>query len=70
MVRFVKIIIVSLLMGLFFNYLLIYFEERLAFDQNIKSFYLIISVLLGLLFYLFFSFWIKAFKISDIKLKY
>ena len=69
-VRFVKIIIVSLLMGLFFNYLLIYFEEELAFDQNIKSFYLIISVLLGLLFYLFISFWIKAFKISDIKLKY
>ena len=70
MVRFVKIIIVSLLMGLFFNYLLIYFEKELAFEQNIKSLYLIISVLLGLLFYLFISFWIKAFKISDIKLKY
>ena len=69
-VRFVKIIIVSLLMGLFFNYLLIYFEEELAFEQNIKSLYLIVSVLLGLLFYLFISFWIKAFKISDIKLKY
>ena len=53
-----------------FNYLLIYFEEELAFEQNIKSLYLIVSVLLGLLFYLFISFWIKAFKISDIKLKY
>ena len=69
-VRFIKIIIVSLLMGLFFNYLLIYFQEQLAFDQNIKSFYLIVSVALGLLFYLFISYSIKAFKISDIKLKY
>ena len=40
------------------------------FNYSIKSFYLILSVVLGLLFYLFFSYWIKAFKMSDIKLKY
>ena len=68
--RFVKIIIASLFMGIFFNYLLIYFQNQLSFDQSMKSFYLILSVLLGLLFYLFISYWIKAFKISDFKLKY
>ena len=70
LVRFIKIIFASLLMGLFFDFLLTYFQNELAFNQNIKSFYLIISVVLGLLFYLFISYWIKAFKMSDIKLKY
>ena len=68
--RFIKIIIASLFMGIFFNYLLIYFQNQLSFDQSIKSFYLILSVLLGLLFYLLISYWIKAFKTGDFKLKY
>ncbi len=68
--RFIKIIIASAFMGVFFNYLLIYFENQLSFDYSIKLFYLILSVLLGLLFYIFISYWIKAFKISDFKLKY
>ena len=70
LVRVIKIIIASLLMGIFFNFLLSYFQNELAFNYNIKSFYLILSVVLGLLFYLFISYWIKAFKMSDIKLKY
>ena len=69
-IRFFKIIIASILMGIFFNFLLTYFQNELAFNQNIKSFYLILCVLLGLLFYLIISYWIKAFKINDIKLKY
>ena len=68
--QFFKIVITSLLMGIFFSFLLIYFQENLSFDQNIKSFYLILCVLLGLFFYLFISYMIKAFKMSDIKLKY
>ena len=68
--RFIKIIFASLLMGIFFNFLLIYFQNQLAFSQNLKSFYLIFSVILGLLFYLFISYWINAFKMSDINLKY
>ena len=35
-----------------------------------ESFYLFLSVMLSLLFYLLVSYWIKAFKMSDIKLKY
>ena len=69
-VRFIKIIIASFLMGVFFNFLLNYFQNQLAFNEDLKSIYLIVSVVLGLLFYLFVSYWIKAFKISDIKLKY
>ncbi len=68
--RFIKIIIASILMGIFFNFIIIYFQEELSFGQNLKSLYLIVSILLGLLFYLFVSYFIKAFKMSDIKLKY
>jgi len=70
LVRFIKIIISSILMGVFFNFLIYYFQDEISFNQNLKSFYLIISVVLGLLFYLFVSYFIKAFKMSDIKLKY
>ena len=69
-VKFIKIIIASILMGLFFNFLLNFFQNELAFNQNIKSLYLILSVILGLLFYLLICYLIKAFKMSDIKLKY
>ena len=69
-IKSIKIIIASILMGLFFNFLLNYFQNELSFDQNIKSFYLILSVVLGLLFYLLICYLIKAFKMSDIQLKY
>ena len=39
--------------------------ERMKFNG-----YLIITVLLSIVFYIFASFFIKAFKIEDIKLKY
>ena len=68
--RFSKIILSSLLMGIFFKFLLVYFQDKLGFNQNLKSLYLIFSVVLGLFFYLFVSYLIKAFKMSDIKLKY
>ena len=68
--RFIKIFSTSLLMGVFFNFLLNYFQNELAFNQNLKSFYLILCVILGMLFYFFLSYWIKAFKMSDINLKY
>ena len=70
LVRFIKIIIASILMGLFFNFLLDYFQNELSFEKTIKSFYLILSVILGLLFYLIVCYFIKAFKMNDIKLKY
>ena len=68
--RFFKIIFSSVLMGLFFNYLMIIFNEQLSFESPLKSIYLILSVILGLGFYLFTSYLIKAFQLKDIKLKY
>ncbi len=68
--RFFKIVFSSILMGLFFNYLIIIFNEQLSFENSLKSVYLILSVILGLGFYLFTSYLIKAFKLEDIKLKY
>ena len=68
--RFFKIVVASILMGLFFNYLILLFDEQLSFEYSFKSIYLILSVILGLVFYLLISYLIKAFKLEDIKLKY
>ena len=69
-IRLLKIIFVTILMGIFFKYLMISFENKLMFDQYLKPLYLILCVSLGLSFYLILSFFIKAFKFDDIKLKY
>ena len=68
--KFIKIVFASILMGLFFKYLILIFNNQLAYEYNFKSFYLILSVFLGLSFYLILSLFIKAFKYEDIKLKY
>ena len=57
-------------MGLIFNYLINFFNHNLSYEQNFKSAYLIGIVLFGLISYLLIAIFIKAFKISDIKLKY
>ena len=68
--RFIRIIFSVILMGIFFNFIINFFENNLAYEENFKIFYLILIVLLGLIFYLIIAIFIKAFKISDIKLKY
>ena len=68
--RFFKIVFSSILMGLFFNYLMIIFSEQLSFENSLKSVYLILSVISGLGFYLLTSYLIKAFQLEDIKLRY
>ena len=69
-IKFFKIIFASILMGIFFKYLILVFEKQLVYDYSFKSFYLVLSVLLCLAFYLFTSYCIKAFKYKDINLKY
>ena len=69
-IKFIKIIFASIMMGLFFNFVLNFFQNELAFNQSIKSFYLVLSVILGLIFYLLVCYFIKAFQTKDIKLKY
>ena len=68
--RVIKIIFASIIMALFFKFLISIFEIQLNYDYYFKSFYLILCVLLSLIFYLMISFFIKAFKYEDVKLKY
>ena len=70
LIKFLKIIFSSIMMGIFFKYLILNFENQLEYNHNFKSFYLILSVLLGLVFYLIVSFIIKAFNSKDLHLKY
>jgi len=69
-IKIFKIIFSSFLMCLFFKQLLFIFEKQLIYDYSFKSIYLIISVILGLIFYLLISHIIKAFNFEDVKIKY
>ena len=68
--RFMKILITSILMGIFFNYLIHFFNSKLIYEEIFKSIYLIGAVILSLTFYILVAIFIKAFKISDIHQKY
>ncbi len=70
LLRLIKIIICSISMAIIFYFLLNYFQDELIFTQKFKSFYLVLSTTLALLFYLLIAYLIKAFKMSDIKLEY
>mgnify|MGYP001185976939 FL=1 len=69
-IKFLRIIFASIVMGIFFKYLIIIFGNQLVYDYNFKSFYLLLSVLLCLTLYLVVSFFINAFNYKDLKLKY
>jgi putative peptidoglycan lipid II flippase len=68
--RFIKILISSILMGIFFNYLIHFFNDKFIYEESLKGIYLVGVVTLGLIFYLLIAILIKAFKRSDINLKY
>ena len=68
--KFLKILLSSIIMGGFIHYLIILFETNLDYDQSFKSVFLIGIVVAGFICYLLIAFFIKAFKISDINLKY
>jgi len=68
--RFIKILISSILMGIFFNYVIYFFNDKFFYQENLKGIYLVGVVILGLMFYLLIAILIKAFKRSDINLNY
>ena len=68
--KFFKILFSSIFMGAFIYYLIIFFKTNLAYEQSFKSIFLIGIVVAGFISYLLIAFLIKAFKISDINLKY
>ena len=68
--RFIKILLASILMGMFFNYLIHFLNDKLIYQEALKALYLVGTVILGFTFYILVAVFIKAFKISDIHLKY
>ena len=68
--RFIKILLASVLMGIFFKYVIHFFNDKMLYEASFKSIYLIGAVILGLIFYLLIAILIKAFKRSDINLNY
>ena len=68
--RFIKILAATILMGIFFNFLIYFFNDKLEYSENLKALYLIGTVVMGLIFYLLIAILIKAFKKSDINLNY
>ena len=68
--RFIKIIFASIIMGIFFYFLINFFSSNLGYTENLKSIYLILIVLFALILYILVSIFIKAFQMKDINLKY
>ena len=68
--RFIRILLSAIIMGVFLNFLINFFANNLTYEEHFKSVYIIGIVLIGLISYLLIAISIKAFKISDINLKY
>ena len=68
--RFIKILTATIFMGIFFNYVIYFFNDKLVYLENLKAIYLIGAVIMGLVSYLLIAILIKAFKKSDINLNY
>jgi len=68
--RFIKILLASLFMGMFFNYVIHFFNNQLLYEASFKAIYLVGTTISGLIFYLLIAILIKAFKRSDINLNY
>ena len=70
LVQSIKIIFASIIMGVFFQFLITDYSYYLKNDYSLKAIFILIFVFLSLLLYLLVSFLVKAFKLSDIKTKY
>ena len=57
-------------MSYIFYLLINYFSDKLSYSYEFKFIYLILIVIFAFFVYLASSFLTKAFKLSDIKLKY
>jgi len=68
--RFPRILISSLIMGLIFYFLLNLLSEKLIYSENLKFIYLLLSIFVAFTSYVAVSIFTKAFKMSDINLKY
>jgi len=60
--RFIKILTATILMGIFFNYVIYFFNDKLVYLENLKAIYLIGAVIMGLVSYLLIAILIKLLK--------
>ena len=69
-IQIIRITISSIIMGILLQKFLFYFDSQLSFENNYKFIYLFFIVILSMLIYFVVSLITKAFKLSDIKIKY
>ena len=69
-ISFIRIVLVSVITSFIFYYLIDLTQEYLAFESSYKLLTMLAIVVLSLIIYIMISILTKAFKISDIKLKY
>ena len=67
---FIKIIMTTFITTYIFYYLVNFFENYLTYESNYKLITIILLVIVTFILYILLSIVTKAFKISDIKLKY
>ena len=67
---FIKIIMTTFITTYIFYYLVNFFENYLIYESNYKLITIILLVIVTFILYILLSIVTKAFKISDIKLKY
>ena len=69
-IQIIRVAISTITMGILLQNLLSYFDSELSFENNYKFIYLFFIVILSILIYFVVSLITKAFKLSDIKIKY
>ena len=68
--KLLNISCLSVFSAFLFSQLIRYFSDYLIYESDLKLLIIIILVIITLIFYIIASIITKAFKISDIKLKY
>ena len=68
--QLIRVSLSSIIMGICLFSLISFFDSQLTFENNYKVIYLLFLVILSILIYFVVSLLTKAFKISDIKIKY
>ncbi|MFL2896266.1 MAG: murein biosynthesis integral membrane protein MurJ [Candidatus Pelagibacter sp.] len=69
-IKIIKITLVTVISSYIFYYLIGIFSNNLTYDSKYKIIFIILSVIVTIISYILISIATKAFKLSDIKLKY
>ena len=69
-IQIIRITVSTIVMGICLQNLIHYLDTQLSFENNYKFIYLLFLVIFSILIYFIVSLITKAFKLSDIKIKY